>query len=83
MTTPWWDFVTSCTPLRIHTYYTSFTMEIPWKYHGTPVFFSQSVHTLSTEQTPNQHFRILSQEIQVVPRGSQGSAGAGSAVSLE
>ena len=83
MTTPWWDFVTSCTPLRKHTYYTSFTMEIPWKYHGTPVFFSQSVHTLSTEQTPNQHFRILSQDIQVVPRGSQGSAGAGSAVSLE
>jgi hypothetical protein len=48
MTTPWWDFVTSCTPLRIHTYYTSFTMEIPWKYHGTKwhqLFFPRFSYT--------------------------------------
>lgn len=56
----------------------AFTMEIPWKYHGTPVFFSQSVHTLSTEQTPNQHFRILSQYwSKLYPGDPRGQPGPG------
>ena len=51
MTTPWWDFVTSCTPLRIHTYYTSFTMEIPWNSRVLFTIGSYSEYWANTEPT--------------------------------